>query len=113
MYAIAKDGGSSDTDTRTVAVNENSVSFSGGFGTMSIGNIFSAGTMIHNRGTTLIPTAEPDNNAFGYYPTAGGATGGYGAFDEAGYALDGMKIRYMSNVYEGFPACYIIRELYG
>merc|ERR1711939_244280 len=55
--------------------------------------------MIHNRGTTLIPTAEPDNNVFGFYPTAGGATGG---FDEAGYALDGMKIRYMSNVYEGF-----------
>ncbi len=102
VYAISKDGGSSDTDTRTVAVNENSVSFSGGFGTMSIGNVFSAGTMIHNRGTTLIPTAEPDNNAFGYYPTGGGATGGYGAFDEAGYALDGMKMRYMSNVYEGF-----------
>ena len=102
VYAISKDAGSSDTDTRTVAVNENSVSFSGGFGTMSIGNIFSAGTMVHNRGTTLIPTAEPDNNAFGYYPTGGGATGGYGAFDEAGYALDGMKMRYMSNVYEGF-----------
>jgi hypothetical protein len=102
VYAISKDAGSSDTDTRIVAVNENSVSFSGGFGTMSIGNIFSAGTMIHNRGTTLIPTAEPDNNAFGFYPVAGGATGGYGAFDEAGYALDGMKLRYMSNVYEGF-----------
>ena len=58
--------------------------------------------MVHNRGTTLIPTAEPDNNAFGYYPEGGGITGGYGAFDEVGYALDGMKIRYMSNVYEGF-----------
>ena len=103
VYAISKDGyASGDTDTNTVAVNENSLSFSGGFGTISIGNVFSAGTMIHNRGTTLIPTAEPDNNAFGYYPTAGGATGGYGAFDEAGYALDGMKLRFMSNVYEGF-----------
>ena len=102
VYAISKDGGSSDTDTRTVAVNENSLSFSGGFGTMSVGNIFSAGTMVHNRGTTLIPTAEPDNNVYGFYPVAGGATGGYGAFDEAGYALDGMKLRYMSNVYEGF-----------
>ena len=103
VYAISKDGfASGDTDTNTVAVNENSLSFGGGFGTISIGNVFSAGTMVHNRGTTLIPTAEPDNNAFGYYPTAGGATGGYGAFDEAGYALDGMKLRYMSNVYEGF-----------
>ena len=102
VYAISKDAGSSDTDTRIVAVNENSISFGGGFGTVSLGNIFSAGTMIHNRGTTLIPTAEPDNNVFGFYPVAGGATGGYGAFDEAGYALDGMKLRYMSNVFEGF-----------
>ena len=58
--------------------------------------------MIHNRGTTLIPTAEPDNNAFGYYPNSWWWTGGYGGFDEAGYALDGMKLRFMSNVYEGF-----------
>ena len=88
VFAISKDGSNAgDTDTNSVAVNENSLSFGGGFGTISIGNVFSAGTMIHNRGTTLIPTAEPDNNAFGYYPTAGGATGGYGAFDEAGYAL--------------------------
>ena len=55
---------SADTDTQQVAVNENSLSLGGGFGTISIGNVFSAGTMIHNRGTTLIPTAEPDNNAF-------------------------------------------------
>jgi len=103
VFAISKDGAASgDTDTNSVAVNENSLSFSGVFGTISIGNVFSAGTMIHKRGTTLIPTAEPDNNAFGYYPTAGGATGGYGGFDEAGYAMDGMKLRFMSNVYEGF-----------
>lgn len=102
VYAISKDDRAGDTDTRTVAVNENSLSASGGFGTISVGNIFSAGTMIHKRGTTLIPTAEPDNNVFGFFPVAGGATGGYGAFDEAGYALDGMKVRYMSNVYQGF-----------
>jgi hypothetical protein len=100
---VSKDGAASgDTDTNSVAVNENSLSLSGGFGTISVGNVFSAGTMIHHRGTTLIPTAEPDNNVYGFYPTAGGAAGGYGAFDEAGYAMDGMKIRYMSNVYEGF-----------
>ncbi len=108
VYAIAKDGGgTADAGTQQVAVNENSLSFGGGFGTVSVGNIFSAGTMIHNRGTTLIPTAEPDNGVVGTgagtgYATAGGATGGYGAFDEAGYALDDVKVRYMSNVYEGF-----------
>ncbi|MBF96128.1 MAG: hypothetical protein CFH34_00325 [Alphaproteobacteria bacterium MarineAlpha9_Bin4] len=103
VYTISKDNDSNgDSDTSTVAVDENSLSFSGGFGTISVGNIFSAGTMAHNRGTTLIPTAEPDNGATGLFIVAGGATGGYGAFDEAGYALDGMKLRYMSNVYEGF-----------
>jgi len=103
VYTISKDNDSNgDADTSTVAVDENSLSFSGGFGTISVGNIFSAGSMAHHRGTTLIPTAEPDNGATGRYVTAGGATGGYGAFDEAGYALDGMKLRYMSNVYEGF-----------
>jgi len=105
IYAISKDGfGSADTDTNSVAVNENGMYFKGGFGSIGIGNIFSAGTMVHNRGTTQIPTAEPDNNAYGFYPTAGGATGGYGAFDEAGYAMDGMKIRFDSNVYQGFSA---------
>jgi len=103
VYAISKDGtAAGDTDTNSVAVNENGLYFSGGFGSLGIGNIFSAGTMVHNRGTTMIPTAEPDNNAYGFYPVAGGATGGYGAFDEAGYAMDGMKIRFDSNVYEGF-----------
>lgn len=103
VYTISKDNDSNgDSDTSTVAVDENSISFGGGFGTISIGNIFSTGSMMHHRGTTLIPTAEPDNGATGLFIVAGGATGGYGAFDEAGYALDGMKVRYMSNVYEGF-----------
>ena len=57
--------------------------------------------MIHNRGTTLIPTAEPIITLF--HPRAGG--GGYGAFDEAGYAL--RKRSDMSNVYEGFLSCFI------
>ena len=105
VYAISKDGhGSADTDTNSVAVNENGIYFKGGFGSIGIGNIFSAGSMVHNRGTTQIPTGEPDNNVYGFYPTGGGATGGYGAFDEAGYAMDGMKIRYDSNVYQGFSA---------
>ena len=62
--------------------------------------------MIHKRCTTLIPTAEPDNNAFGYYPTGDKSIGGYGGFDEAGYAMDGM-LRFMSNVYEGFQLAVV------
>ena len=43
VYAIAKDGGAAgDTDTNIVAVNENGLYVSGGFGSIGIGNIFSA-----------------------------------------------------------------------
>jgi hypothetical protein len=101
VFTIARDGSAAgDTDTNTVAVNENSISFSGGFGAISLGNMFSNGTHMHNRGTTLIPTAEPDNGGVDNYITAGG--GSYGTTEEHGYAMDGMKIRYASNVYEGF-----------
>ena len=57
---------------------------------------------MHYRGTTLVPTAEIDNDQVHRFITVGNHARGYGRFDEAGYALDGMKIRYMSNVYEGF-----------
>ena len=35
-----------------------------------------------------------------------GGSGTYGAHDEAGYANDAMKIRFQSNVYEGFSIGY-------
>ena len=58
--------------------------------------------MMHFRGTTLIPTAEPDNDQRNRFGTMGNDTVGFGRMDEAGFALDPIKIRYMSNVYEGF-----------
>ena len=103
VFTIARDGtASGDTDTNTVAVNENSLSLSGGFGSITMGNMFSNGTFMHNRGTTLIPTAEPDNGGISNFLTAGGNAEGYGTTEEHGYAMDGMKIRFASNVYEGF-----------
>ena len=102
-YNISKDQDSgADADTELVGVDQNDIIFSGGFGSVAIGQNFSAGTMMHFRGTTLVPTAEPDNDQSNRFHTAGGAARGYGRYDEAGYALDHMKIRYMSNVYEGF-----------
>ena len=93
------DGG--DSDTSNVAVDQNDIVFSGAFGNIALGNNFSAGSMMHFRGTTLIPTAEPDNDQRNRFGTMGDDTGGFGRQDEAGYALDPIKIRYMSNVYEG------------
>jgi hypothetical protein len=41
VYAISKDGAAAgDTDTNIVAVNENGLYVSGGFGSIGIGNIF-------------------------------------------------------------------------
>ena len=102
-YTISKDADSNgDNDTGSVAVDQNDIVFSGAFGNIAFGNNFSAGSMMHYRGTTLVPTAEIDNDQVHRFITAGNHARGYGRYDEAGYALDGMKIRYMSNVYEGF-----------
>ena len=89
-----------DNDNEAVSVDQNDISFSGAFGTIAFGNTGSAGSMMHNRATTLPPTAEPDGAVLAHFYTGGAGT--YGAHDEAGYANDAMKIRYQSNVYEGF-----------
>ena len=102
-YTLSKDADDNgDADTSAVAVDQNDIVFSGGFGTIAFGQNFSAGSRMHFRGTTLVPTAEIDNDQTFRFITAGDAARGYGRFDEAGYALDGMKIVYLSNVYEGF-----------
>jgi hypothetical protein len=101
VLTMAKDtdnGG--DSDVESVSTDQNDISFSGGFGTLAVGNTGSAGSMMHNRATTLPPTAEPDGAVLAHFYTGGAGT--YGAHDEAGYANDAVKIRYQSNVYEGF-----------
>lgn len=102
-YNISKNSDAGgDADTQAVGVDQNDIIFSGGFGTIAFGNNFSAGTMMHYRGTTLVPTAEIDNDQVHRFITTGNAARGYGRYDEAAYALDGMKIRFQSNSYEGF-----------
>jgi hypothetical protein len=93
---------SGDSDTSNIAVDQNDIVFSGSFGNIAFGNNFSAGSMMHYRGTTLIPTAEPDNDQRNRFGTMGDDTVGFGRQDEAGFALDPIKIRYMTNVYDGF-----------
>jgi hypothetical protein len=97
---FSKDDGAGDSDTQAIAVDQNDIGFSGDFGNIHIGNMFTAGSMMHFRGTTLIPTAEPDNDQRNRFATMATAT--MGRMDEIGFAFDGMKVRYMSNVYDGF-----------
>ena len=101
VYSIMKDdktGG--DTDVLGISTNQNDISLSGGFGTFTIGNTGSTGSMMHYRASTIIPTAEPDGGILAHFYSGGSNT--YGRADEVGYAEDSMKVRYMSNVYQGF-----------
>jgi hypothetical protein len=80
--------------------NNNFVTFSGGFGALSIGERFAAGAAMLSRLTASGPTAEPDGNNMQYFYTVG--DGDYGATNETNYASNDMKIMYTSNVYSGF-----------
>ena len=87
-----KSGG--DSDVEGISTNQNDLSFSSGFGTFTIGNTGSTGSMMHYRASTIIPTAEPDGGVLAHFYSGG--SNDYGRADEVGYAEDSMKARYMS-----------------
>jgi hypothetical protein len=81
--------------------NFNFVTFSGGFGSVSVGERFAAGAAMLSRMTATVPTAEPDGAVFqNFYSTDG--VNVYGSANEQDYANNAMKIYYGSNVYSGF-----------
>ncbi|MBJ56820.1 MAG: hypothetical protein CMP24_01100 [Rickettsiales bacterium] len=103
VYTLSKDtdsGGNADNDG--VSVDQNDITVSGGFGTIAFGNTASTGSIMHYRADTIIPTAEPDGANYKFFFTAG--SNSYGPVNELDYARDSMKIRYLTNVYEGFSA---------
>jgi len=81
--------------------NENSVTFSGGFGSVSIGERFDAGALMLSRMTASGPTAEPDGANYAHYYSAD-AVNFYGSANEKNYAQNSMKILYSSDVFSGF-----------
>jgi hypothetical protein len=82
-------------------VNFNMVNFSGGFGTISVGERFAAGAAMLSRLTAGVPTGEPDGGQLGNFYTGDG-NNVYGSANEQDYANNSMKVLYMSNVYSGF-----------
>ena len=82
-------------------VNFNFITFSGGFGSVSIGERFDAGAAMLSRMTASVPTAEPDGAVFQNFYTVDGANV-YGSANEQLYASNAMKILYTSNIYSGF-----------
>ena len=82
-------------------VNHNFATFSGGFGSVSIGERFDAGALMLSRMTASGPTAEPDGANYTAFYSADGVNF-YGSANEKNYANNAMKILYSSNVYSGF-----------
>ena len=100
MNLTTRDCQGDKTDNCNV-VNFNFVTFSGGFGSVSIGERFAAGAVMLSRMTASVPTAEPDGAIFQNFYTVDG-NNVYGSANEQDYANNSMKIFYMSNVYSGF-----------
>jgi len=100
LTMFARDCQGDDTDNCDV-VNHNFVNFSGGFGTVSIGERFGAGAALLSRITASGPTAEPDGAVFQTLYAVDGANS-YGSGNEQNYANNNLKALYVSNVYSGF-----------
>ena len=82
-------------------VDFNFMSFSGGFGTISIGERFDTGAAMLSRLTAVVPTGEPDGGQIGAFYT-GDSINAYGAGNEVNYASTALKAVYLSNVFSGF-----------
>ncbi len=100
MNLTTRDCQGDKTDNCNVT-NFNFVTFSGGFGSVSIGERFAAGAVMLSRMTASVPTAEPDGAIFQNFYTVDG-NNVYGSANEQDYANNSMKILYMSNVFSGF-----------
>ena len=82
-------------------VNHNKITFSGGFGAVTLGEVFDVGADMMSRMTAQVPTNEPDGSMLSHYYT-GGTGKNFGSGNEVNYADNSMKIKYNSNIYSGF-----------
>jgi len=81
-------------------VNFNSITLSGGFGSIGFGEKFDVGASMLSRMTAGVPTGEPDGGILGHFYTGG--PNDYGRSNEVNYADNSMKVTFNSNVYSGF-----------
>jgi hypothetical protein len=101
-YNMARGCRGSQVNNCGVAVNGNGLNFSGGFGTIGIGEQFDVGAGMYSRQTAANPVAEPDGGMLGHFYSTDSGTNEYGTSNETNWAQNDMKIRYNSNVYSGF-----------
>ena len=100
VYRLSKDCRATSTGNCGVSVNQSDIAFTGGFGSIAIGNTGSAGTILHSRMTAEVPTGEPDGGLLSEYYT-GDVANTYGQGNEVGYAGNDATVRFVSNSYEG------------
>jgi len=81
-------------------VNYNSITLSGGFGSVGFGEKFDVGASMLSRLTAGVPTGEPDGGMLGHFYTGGANP--YGSANETNYADNSMKVTFNSNSYSGF-----------
>jgi hypothetical protein len=81
-------------------VNYNSITLSGDFGSIGLGEKFDVGASMLSRMTAGVPTGEPDGGILGHFYTGG--PNDYGRTNEVNYADNSMKVTFNSNVYSGF-----------
>ena len=82
-------------------VDYNFATFSGGFGSISIGERFDAGAAMLDRMTATNPMGEPDGGQLGAFYSGDGVNS-FGNANEVNYADASMQLLYTSNVYSGF-----------
>ena len=75
-------------------VDFNFMSFSGGFGTVQVGELFDTGAAMLSRLTAVVPTAEPDGGQIAAFYTGDGDTE-YGRANEVNYASTALKMVYL------------------
>jgi hypothetical protein len=108
--ADARDCSADNNTSAGVATNQggncnvvdfNFMSFSGNFGTVSVGERFDTGAAMLSRLTAGVPTGEPDGGQIGAF-YSGDGDNAYGRANEVNYASTALKVVYLSNVYSGF-----------
>ena len=100
IYTAAARDCQGSRDAICGVVNYNSITLSGGFGSIGIGEKFDGPASMLSRLTAGVPTGEPDGGLLSHFYSGG--TSDYGSANETNYADNSVKVTFNSNVYSGF-----------
>ena len=96
-----------DKDDNCNVTNQNSLTFSGGFGSISLGERFGAGATMLSRLTASGPTAEPDGAIIGHFYSADNSNV-YGSENEQNYANNNIKFYICLMYFQAFHSLQVL-----